>query len=227
MAESFPVTDRTRVRRKAKRATYDRATLYAILDEALIASVAVVIDGQPQVQPMIHVRVGDDIILHGLATNRLLDALLGGAEACLNVTLVDALVLACRIEDHSFHYRSVTLYAKAAEVKDAGEKMALMGQVFASLVRSDRYASLPPLDAAYLKGTRVLRLPIGECVGKINDGHSDGTQDADPADGAAGIWSGIVPLALRAGTPIPDRRTAAEAIEPDGTIGNYGRERSA
>ena len=74
----FPITDRTRMRRKASRATYDREIVYAILDEALTASVAAVIDGRPQVQPMIHVRIGDDIILHGLSGNRLLSAIAAG-----------------------------------------------------------------------------------------------------------------------------------------------------
>ena len=78
MPDQFPTTERTRMRRRAKRATYDVETVHAIFDEALIASVAVVIDGQPHVQPMIHARIGTDLILHGLATNRLLNAIATG-----------------------------------------------------------------------------------------------------------------------------------------------------
>lgn len=217
MSDSLPVTERTRVRRKAGRARHDRATIHAILDEAMIAAVAVVIDGRPHVQPMIQVRVGDDVILHGLATNRLIGLLAGGAEACLNVTLVDGLVLARRIEDHSLHYRSVTLFATAQEVTDEEEKAALMAAVFAALVRSGRYASLPPLARGYLKGTRVLRLPIVEAVAKVNEE----LPDAD--DGPAGIWSGVVPLGLRAGPPLPDRRTLVEALNADESISGYSR----
>lgn len=218
MADRIAVTDRTRVRLKARRACYDRDTLYAILDEALIASVAVVEDGRPRVQPMIHARIGDSIVLHGQAGNGLLALLAAGAEACLNVTLVDGLVLARTIADHSLHYRSVTLYGRAREVADPAQKLSLMEKVFASLVRSGRYAALPPLDPNYLKGTRVLTIPIEEAVGKIN---------AEPQESGAGephgIWSGLVPLAIRAGRPRPDERTRSEELEPDASVAAYER----
>ena len=217
-ADEFAVTDRTRVRRKPMRATYDRQTLYAILDEALIASVAVVIDGHPRVQPMIHARVGDTIILHGLATNRLLTTLAGGAELCLNVTLLDALVVARKIEDHSMLYRSVTLYGRAREIGDPATKLATMERVFASLVGRDRFATLPPLNPAYLKGTMVLELPIVEAVGKVN-------REVPTDEGADGIWSGTVPLRLAASAPRPDGRTKAEGLRPDVMLIDYRRPR--
>ena len=216
MTNDFPITERTRMRRKAKRATYDRATIHAILDEALIASVAAVIDGRPQVQPMIHVRIGDRLILHGLATNRLLSVLADGAEACINVTLLDALMLARRIEDHSMHYRSATIYGRGALVADADEKQTIMEQVFASLVRSDRIAMLPPLAPGYLDGTMVVEIPIAEAVGKVN-------QALETETGPDGIWSGLIPLNGCAGAPMPDQRTQAEALSPDATILGYRR----
>src|SRR5690349_21635124 len=122
----FPITNRTRMRRKASRATYDRDTIYAIVDEALTASVAAVIDGRPQVQPMIHVRIGDDIILHGLGGNQLLSVIAAGGEACINVMLLDALAMARRIEDHSMLYRSATMYGRGQQVRDEAEKAAIM-----------------------------------------------------------------------------------------------------
>src|SRR5689334_22684960 len=122
MAGQFVKTERTQMRRRAKRATYDVETIYAILDEALIASVAVAIDGTPHVQPMIHARIGSDIILHGLATNRLLNAIADGAEACINVAIIDALAICRRIEDHSMLYRSATVYGRGRIVKDEAQK---------------------------------------------------------------------------------------------------------
>ena len=77
MAEQFARTARTTMRRRARRATYDVETVHTVLDEALIASVAAAIDGVAHVQPMIHFRRGDELILHGLATNRLLNAIAG------------------------------------------------------------------------------------------------------------------------------------------------------
>jgi nitroimidazol reductase NimA-like FMN-containing flavoprotein (pyridoxamine 5'-phosphate oxidase superfamily) len=200
---TFPATERTRMRRKAMRATYDRDLVHAILDEALIASVAVSIDGQPQVQPMIHVRDGDKIILHGLATNRLLSHIADGGEACINVALIDALVLARRTEDHSMHYRSATVYGHGTLVEDEAEKTALMHRVFNHLVKTDRLRHLPDLPPGYLKGTMVVLIPIEEAVGKVNQGVATD-------DGPDGIWSGLVPVEVRKGDPVPDQRTLDE-----------------
>ena len=212
----FARTDRTRMRRKAKRATYDRDTIHAILDEALIASVAVAIDGQAHVQPMIHRRLGDRLILHGLATNRLLGAIAGGAEACINVTMIDALAIARRIEDHSMLYRSATLYGRGQSIEDEAEKLAIMEQVFASLVGAGRFGTLPPLELGYLAGTMVVAIPIEEAVAKVNE-------HVDTQDGPNGVWSGLIPMRSDFGAPVPDERTAAEGLTPDAELADYSR----
>ena len=216
MGADFPVTERTRMRRKAKRATYDRNTIYAILDEALIASVAVSIDGAPHVQPMIHCRVGDELILHGLATNRLLSHIAGGGETCINVSIIDALAVARRIEDHSMHYRSATIYGRGSNVEDEGEKHRLMEGVFASLVGSGRFGALPPLPENYLGGTMVVRVPIEEAIGKVNDQVATG-------EGEAGIWSGLIPVTTTFGTPQADDRSGAEELETPPALARYRR----
>jgi nitroimidazol reductase NimA-like FMN-containing flavoprotein (pyridoxamine 5'-phosphate oxidase superfamily) len=203
VSADFPVTDRTRMRRRANRATYDREPVHSILDEALIASVAVCIDGQPHVQPMIHVRDGDRLILHGLATNRLLSHIAGGGEACINVVMIDALVLARRTEDHSMHYRSATVYGHGSLVTDEAQKQALMHKVFNHLVRTDRLQHLPALPAGYLKGTMIVLVPIAEAVGKVNAGVATD-------DGPEGVWSGTVPVQVTKLEPVADERTRSE-----------------
>jgi nitroimidazol reductase NimA-like FMN-containing flavoprotein (pyridoxamine 5'-phosphate oxidase superfamily) len=212
----FPITDRTRMRRKASRATYDRDAIYAVFDEALTASVAAVIDGRPQVQPMIHVRIGDDIILHGLGGNRLLSVLAAGGEACINAMLLDALAMARRIEDHSMLYRSATIYGRGRQVTDEGEKAAIMEQVFAAIVRSDRLAKLEPLAPGYLGGTMVVRVPIEEAVGKVN-------REVATDDGVEGLWSGYIRMATAYGPLEPDERTAREGVAADPSITGYTR----
>jgi len=200
---SFPITDRTRMLRRARRATYDRERIHAILDEALIASVAVSIDGHPHVQPMIHVRDGDRLILHGLATNRLLSHIAAGGEVCINVAIIDALVFARRIEDHSMHYRSATVYGRGQRVEGEAEKQQLMHKVFDHLVKTDRLKHLPPLPAAYLEGTMVVLVPIDEAVGKTNQGLATD-------DGPEDVWSGVVPVRSTRLPPVADERTRTE-----------------
>jgi len=207
MPDQFARTARTTMRRRARRATYDVDTVHAILDEALIASVAVAIDGVAHVQPMIHARIGDELILHGLATNRLLNAIAGGGEACINVAIIDALAVCRRIEDHSMLYRSATVYGRGRLLADESEKAAIMTQVFESLVGKSRTGALPPLPEGYLEGTMVVVVPIEEAVGKVNS-------DVPTEEGPEGAWSGFVPVEVAYGEPRPDGRTAAEGLSP-------------
>jgi nitroimidazol reductase NimA-like FMN-containing flavoprotein (pyridoxamine 5'-phosphate oxidase superfamily) len=199
------------MRRRAKRATYDVETVHAIFDEALIASVAVAIDGEPHVQPMIHVRIGNDLILHGLASNRLLNAIASGAEACINAMIIDALAVCRRIEDHSMLYRSATVYGHGRTVDDEAEKQAIMTQVFTSLVGKSRLPAMPPLPDGYLGGTMIVVVPIEEAVGKVNS-------DVPTHDGPDGVWSGFVPVTVSYGAPEPDARTASEGLIPPGDL---------
>src|ERR1700722_15701787 len=99
-------TERTTVRRLAKRGIYDRDLIHAILDQGLICHVGFVADGRPIVIPTIHVRIGERLYLHGSPASRMLNCLAQGVEACVTVTLVDGLVLARSAFHHSMNYRS-------------------------------------------------------------------------------------------------------------------------
>lgn len=214
--DSYQPTIRTTVHRRAKRATYDRATVHAILDEGFWASVAVSIDGVPHVQPMLYARDGESLILHGSAKNRLLIHARGGGELCVNVTLIDGLILGSTIPDHSMNYRSVSIYSQASEITDIEAKLSAMKRVFDSLI-ARRWHGLPPLDQEYLaKHTIVFTLPISECVAKINA--------ETPACSSPDIWCGILPFSLAVGdpTPHPDCRQA-----PPLSISRYRRPQAA
>ena len=118
-----PPSERTRVRRLPERGAYDRETIDAILDEALICHLAWVADGsEPRVIPTIHVRVDDTLYIHGSNASRTLRGVKGGHEVCLEVTLLDGLVLARSAFHHSMNYRSVIVYGRAREVTDPDEK---------------------------------------------------------------------------------------------------------
>ncbi|WIX78962.1 pyridoxamine 5'-phosphate oxidase family protein [Amycolatopsis carbonis] len=58
-------TPRTTLGRKKNRAATDRATLHAVLDEALICHLGLVRDGTPLVLPTGYGRDGDTLYLHG------------------------------------------------------------------------------------------------------------------------------------------------------------------
>ena len=125
MAELSP-TPRTRVHRLPSRASYDRTTIHAILDEALVCHLGFVHDGQPFVLPTTYARVDDALYLHGSAASRMLRGLRDGIPVCVTVTLLDGLVLARSAFHHSMNYRSVVILGVAAEVTGAAERLGAL-----------------------------------------------------------------------------------------------------
>src|SRR5438270_8175877 len=113
----------TAVRRHPERAAYDRDTIDPILDEGLVGHLGFEADGQPYVIPMLYVRDGDALYLHGAPASRLLGTLAGGISCCLTVTLVDGLVLARSAFHHSLNYRSVVVVGEARAVTGREEKL--------------------------------------------------------------------------------------------------------
>ena len=65
-------TARTRLRRYADRANYERESIYAVLDEAVVCHMGFTVDEQPYVIPTLCARIDDDLYLHGSAASRAL-----------------------------------------------------------------------------------------------------------------------------------------------------------
>jgi hypothetical protein len=97
----FPATERTKVKRKPDRGSFDRELVYRILDEAFVCAVGFIVEGQPFVVPTNYVRVGDKLFLHGSTASRLMKTLASGAPFCLSVTLLDGIVFSPTATGHS------------------------------------------------------------------------------------------------------------------------------
>lgn len=201
-------TDRTRVRRLPARGAYDRDTMDAILDEALICHVGFVIEGAPVVIPTIHWRDGDRLYLHGSAASRMLRSLRDGVEACVTVTLLDGLVLARSAFHHSMNYRSVVVFG-TARVVDSEEEMVRALEALVEHVVHGRSRDVRAPNESELRQTLVLSLPIDEASAKIRAG---GPSD-DEEDYALPIWAGVIPLALTPSAPIVDRDVKVDVPE--------------
>ena len=194
-------TPRTTLRRLPARGHFDRATVNAILDEALVCHVGFVSDGQPFVIPTIHARVGDHVFVHGSAASRMLKTLQGGVPVCLTVTLVDGLVLARSAFHHSMNYRSVVVLGDATAVTEEGEKWDALHAIVEH-VASGRWSEVREPSPKELAGTLVLRLPIEEASAKVRTG----PPLDDEEDYALECWAGVLPLRLTPGAPVPDPR---------------------
>lgn len=215
----IPPSGRTRVRREAERGLYDRATIDAILDEALVCHVGFVHDEQPFVIPTLHARVGDELLLHGSSASRMLRAAGAGAPICVTVTLVDGLVLARSAFNHSVNYRSVVVLGVPRVVDDPGERERAL-EVFTERIVPGRWADVRHPSPKELKATRVLSLTLDEASAKVRTGGPN--DDDDDLDWPA--WAGVLPLTSEYGALQP-HDALPEGLEPPGYLTRYRRPR--
>jgi uncharacterized protein len=201
MSESFTPTPRTRVVREPERAAYDRETVYQILDEGFLCHVGFAVDGQPFVIPTSYGRVESNLYIHGSAASRMLRQMKDGVAVCVTVTLLDGLVLARSIFNHSMNYRSVVILGKATLVDDPKEKIEAL-YALSQHILPGRWDEARQPNERELKATSVLRVPIEEFSAKVRVGPP---VDDEP-DYAFPTWAGVVPLEMVAGEPIDDAR---------------------
>ena len=193
-------SQRTRLRRVHKRGRYDRSAIEDVLDAALVAHVGFVHDGQPFVIPTLHARLDDHVYLHGSGASRTLRALAEGIPACLTVTLLDGIVLARSVFEHSINYRSVVLLGTASPVRERDEKLEAL-EAFTEKLLTGRWNEARRPSAKELRATSVLRMEIHEASAKIRDG---GPDDGDTPDAELDVWAGHLPLVVRALAAVPD-----------------------
>jgi uncharacterized protein len=189
-----PNSARTKVRRLPDQGRYDRSTINAILDAGLVCHVGFVEDGMPVVIPMLYARQDDTIFMHGSTASRLTRSLASGVNACLNVTLIDGLVLARSAFNASMNYRSVVIFGKATAVEDPAEKTRAL-HLFSDHIMPGRWNDIRRPKDTELAATRVLRLQIEEGSAKIRTGPPKDNEE----DLALSVWAGVVSLALRRG----------------------------
>ena len=209
-------TDRIRVNRLPKRGDYSQETIYKILDAGFICHVGFVVDGQPYVIPTGFGRSGDMLYLHGSAASRMLRTLAGGVDVCVTVTLLDGIVLARSAFHHSMNYRSVVVLGKARLIEDDAEKTAALRAISEQVIRG-RWDDVRKPTPQELKATAVLALPITEASAKIRTGFSLDEE----ADYELEVWAGVLPLAMKAGEPIPDPRLAEGVREAPQYVTGY------
>ncbi|MCG2576916.1 pyridoxamine 5'-phosphate oxidase family protein [Dechloromonas sp. XY25] len=195
MTQSTAPSPRTRIRRKPERARYDVEAINAIVDAAVICTVAFQIDGAVHAIPTIHWRDGEHLYIHGAKASRMLTALTEG-EACLTIALADGLVVARSAMHHSMNYRSVVVYGRFELVTEPAEKERSLKALIDSLY-PERWDTLRPINDKELNATGVLRIPLAEASAKARDfGVKDDDEDLDWP-----VWAGVIPLATTLGTP--------------------------
>lgn len=196
----FPRTEKTSITRLPKRGTYDKETIYKILDEALFCTVAFVKDNKPFQIPTGFCRIGNTVYIHGsVGSYYMRQVAEKKLPICISATLIDGLVLARSAFHHSVNYRSVVLFGVPEKVVEESEQYRVL-EAFTEKMQPGRWQDARKPSIKEWKATMILGIPIDEASGKIRTGPpKDDEEDYDLA-----VWAGVVPLQLQRLPPVAD-----------------------
>ena len=181
-----------------------------MLDAGFICHLGVVVDGWPMVIPTTSGRTEDHLLVHGSAASQSQRTATAPAPTCVTVTLVDGLVLARSVFNHSVNYRCAMVYGLPELVSDPADKLAALEVISEHAVPGQwSYARSP--SAKELAATTVLRLSLDEASVKV----SEGPPDDDDADLSLDVWAGEVPLRTVRLDPVPSPDLSDGIVLPD------------
>ena len=209
MSESYTITKRNKVVRRHERGSYDKPVVHALLDAAMVAHIAYVMDGQPFCTPTAFWREGETLYWHGSSASRMIRFQKPGVPVCLTVTHLDALVLARSAFHHSVHYRSVLAFGTARVLETEGEKRRAMDG-FVDRFYPGRSGLLREPNGQEIKATTFIGMAIDQASAKIRDTHVGD----DEADYVLPIWAARYPVRQVIGAAEACPRQHADAIGP-------------
>jgi uncharacterized protein len=209
--EKYPVTDKTDITRLAKRGSYDKKTIFDILDEVLFVTLAYVKDNTPWQIPTGHCRIGDYLYVHGSVGSSYMRHLASSkSEVCISATIIDGIVLARSAFHHSVNYRSVIAFSQAEEVTDKNELYRAL-EFFTNKIQPGRWNDVRKPHDGEWKATMVLKFKIAEASAKIRTGDPKD----DEEDYQLPVWAGVVPLHLERKSPVRDSLLSNDVQLPD------------
>lgn len=185
--------------RSAKRAHYDKETIYSILDEALFCTISYVFENKPFSIPTAFVRRENKLYIHGSVGSHFIWELEKGIPVCISVTLIDALVVAKSAFSHSVNYRSVVLFSKGEKIEDPAIKWGALEWLTNKIVPNS-WDYLRPMKENEVRKTTVLSFEIDEAAAKTRAGMPNDEEEDKPLP----IWSGIIPIDTTRRDPVPD-----------------------
>lgn len=193
-----------KVVRKAKRGVYDIEKINDILDAGFLCHVSFQHEGQTMMIPTGYGRSGEYLYLHGSAKNFMFSQIINGQTICIGVTHVDAIVLARTLFDASINYRSVVMFGAAEPVDDQNEKLEGLKIITDNIIKG-RWEEVPSGTENELKGTMVVKFKIEKVSAKVREGGPSGDEKRENE-----VWSGHIPLAIKALVPIQDLKFGKE-----------------
>lgn len=180
---------RSQVRRAAKRASYERAPIYQLIDDLKTAHLGFIEDGEPRVIPITCWRDGDDLYVHSGNKGRLAKHLQSGQLVALSFAECSEWVMTKSAYHHSANYRSAVLYCRGETVTDEAEFDNAF-RVLINQLEDGRWQQVRPPNRQERKATVLVRLPMHEGSFKSRSG---GPVE-EPEDMDLPVWHGTLPV---------------------------------
>lgn len=202
-------SDRVKVKRRPARANYQKDVIHKIFDDALVCHVAIVVDDQPYILPNLHVRIDDQIYLHGDKRSAMLSQIASGKPLCVEVETIDRIMWGRSAFQNSLNYRSAVALGVGRLVEDEDEKQRALWAMVRRILPPERVPTVRPLADHEINRTVVVAIPLDEASAKIRTGPAVD----DAADLTLPVWAGEIPIVTSLGTPIGDDKLL-DGIEP-------------
>ena len=212
VTKQYEVSKQNKVKQIREKAAYDKETVHAILDSAMLATVGFVQDGQPIVVPMLFGRDGETVFLHGARKSRVIRLLKETGTACMNVTQIDGLVFARSAFNSSMNYRSVTVFGTVRLIDDRDEKLHAL-RVISECTMPGRWDELREPLQNEVKMTGVIALEIASASAKV----STGMPEDEDEDYDIPIWAGILHVQTKLTSLQSDARLL-DGVEPSDVV---------
>ncbi|CAM3784854.1 pyridoxamine 5'-phosphate oxidase family protein [Parendozoicomonas haliclonae] len=189
--ECFVPTDRSRVRRGAKRASYNKVDVFRLIDDLKLGHMAFndPTSQSPVIIPMTFWRVGEHLYFHTLNKSRLDKLITSGAEVCISFAEASEWVLSKSAFNSSVNYRSAVLFCSGERIDDAKEFDKVFKAIFED-IEPGRWEHIRPPSHTERKATALLKLTIHEASYK----RRTGGPNEEEADMALPVWNGTKPI---------------------------------
>ena len=205
----FSKSTYNKVIRGSKRALYDKALVYEILDSHFLCHVPYVHENAAIVIPTAYGRKEDRLFIHGSMKNRMMLSLLEQEKVSLSVTHLDGLVLARSVFHHSVNYRSVVVFGSPVLIEDPAEKMEAL-EIITENIIAGRWAEAREPNEKELNSTLVIGIDIIEASAKVREeGAVDEAFDLD-----LDVWAGVLEMEVHPGRAVKNEDCKAGLDTP-------------
>ncbi len=201
--------------RGKKREQNTEEAVFKVLDQSFMCTVSFLLNDVAMQIPTAYGRDGNSLYFHGAMSNSMLQAVCSGQKISVGVTFLDGLVLAKNLFHTSVNYRSVILIGTAEKI-DLPEEQIHGLEVITNQIIPGRWEEVSIGSDKEVTATKVVKFNIESASVKIRTGGPAGDEDIQDET----IWSGHIPLATKALTPIQDEKNNV-AIEPSKSVSNF------